>query len=326
MTSEIVAGQIKVTDIEELNAAVSPWNLRMTQMGCGQLSSVLDFAMVGGILLTHERWSRSISAIGTTPIGYFAIASSCTQKPFLVDGSDIGPQTFLCKSSGSHIEFATPDTEEHWVMLVPSTQIVERLGEERAELLLRQANVYLADPHALHRLGALVLRVVAKMRERNSCEMEERMVRAFHSKLMENLIELLTWNTPQPDLAPPSKRTEAVHEAVRLTKELRHPVGVGELAARIGVSRRCLEIGFRDMFNASPSKYLRLLRLNGLHRDLRDAAPEEATVSELATGWGFFELGRTAVQYRQIFGEMPSETLKRNGRQRVIKLADALTV
>jgi AraC-like DNA-binding protein len=34
-------------------------------------------------------------------------------------------------------------------------------------------------------------------------------------------------------------------------------------------------------------------------------------VTDVALRWGFLELGRFSVQYRQRFGEAPSETLKK---------------
>jgi AraC-like DNA-binding protein len=40
------------------------------------------------------------------------------------------------------------------------------------------------------------------------------------------------------------------------------------------------------------------------------AEPEEIAVTEVAFLWGFWELGRFAVEYRQLFGECPSQTLR----------------
>jgi AraC-like DNA-binding protein len=46
-------------------------------------------------------------------------------------------------------------------------------------------------------------------------------------------------------------------------------------------------------------------------RALLRADPAAATVTGIATDHGFWELGRFSVEYRALFGEMPSASLRR---------------
>ena len=60
----------------------------------------------------------------------------------------------------------------------------------------------------------------------------------------------------------------------------------------------------------SPHRYLWLRRMNLARRSLSRAGPGKATVTSIATEHGFWELGRFSVEYRKLFGETPSTTLR----------------
>lgn len=84
---------------------------------------------------------------------------------------------------------------------------------------------------------------------------------------------------------------------------------VVDLARAVNVGVRSLEIAFRRELNDTPHRYLQRTRMRRVHEELRDADPQDATVSELAAKWGFNHLGRFAARYRAEFGVMPSVTL-----------------
>ena len=91
---------------------------------------------------------------------------------------------------------------------------------------------------------------------------------------------------------------------------------VASLADALGVSERVFRKAFKRTHNLSPCRHLRILRLTWARRALAEARYEFATVTEIATSFGFLELGRFAVEYRNAFGESPSATLRRAKRGR----------
>jgi AraC-like DNA-binding protein len=84
-----------------------------------------------------------------------------------------------------------------------------------------------------------------------------------------------------------------------------------EISQKIGVSGRTLRLACQHQLGLSPGQYVTLRRMQSVRRALKQAGPDTASVTDIATEHGFWELGRFAVKYRQIFGETPSTTLKK---------------
>jgi len=88
-------------------------------------------------------------------------------------------------------------------------------------------------------------------------------------------------------------------------------ISVPELCERLHVSRRTLQYCFEGVLGMSPIQYLRIIRLNGARRELREHAPKARMVSDVAADWGFGHLSQFACDFRKLFGQTPSESLRR---------------
>jgi AraC-like DNA-binding protein len=89
------------------------------------------------------------------------------------------------------------------------------------------------------------------------------------------------------------------------------PLYLSEICAAIGASARTLRCQCQEHLGMSPHRYLWLRRMNLVRRALAQADPAVTSVTQLATGHGFWELGRFSVEYRRLFGESPSATQRR---------------
>lgn len=88
-------------------------------------------------------------------------------------------------------------------------------------------------------------------------------------------------------------------------------LSIAELARQTGVPERTFRTAFIRSYGLSPQEYLRLQRLYEARRLLGARCPDRTTVTQVAFGLGFWDLGRFAGRYHALFGEHPSETLRR---------------
>jgi len=113
-------------------------------------------------------------------------------------------------------------------------------------------------------------------------------------------------NSPAPPVSPGFvKRVEGYIEA-----NADRPITIEDLAAYAGVSTRSLFAGFKKYRNTTPMAWLRFVRMQRAHRDLLSVDGKHNTVTEVALNWGFAHLGRFTAEYKKMFGEPPSETLR----------------
>ncbi|MFO0157653.1 MAG: helix-turn-helix domain-containing protein [bacterium] len=94
---------------------------------------------------------------------------------------------------------------------------------------------------------------------------------------------------------------------------LEEPVSLGRLCEVAGVGDRCLQLTFEAHRGMSPMRFVAERRMAAVHRRLRAASPT-TDVTSIATRYGFSHLGRFAAEYRKVFGESPSQTLRRSVR------------
>jgi len=86
---------------------------------------------------------------------------------------------------------------------------------------------------------------------------------------------------------------------------------MADLCAAVGATYWTLRDCCLEYLGMSPKRYLWMRRMDLARRALRRAQSEKTTVTEIATNYGFWELGRFSGAYRSLFGESPSTALRR---------------
>jgi AraC-like DNA-binding protein len=137
-------------------------------------------------------------------------------------------------------------------------------------------------------------------------------VRALEQELIHVMIRCLT-EGESSEMTAGSRRHDTIVARFEHFLEANpdKPLYLTEICAAIGVAERTLRASCEEHMGMGPIRYLSLRRMHLVRRALLRAASTEATVTRLATDHGFWELGHFSVAYRELFGESPSESLRR---------------
>jgi AraC family ethanolamine operon transcriptional activator len=133
--------------------------------------------------------------------------------------------------------------------------------------------------------------------------------------LLETL--LATLGTASDFESTRSDRTRQAHsDIVRVAEDHvlsrgDNAVHVTDLCTAAGVSERTLQYAFKEVMGLTPVNYLMRLRLHRVRQALLAATHGSTTVSAEALKWGFWHFGEFSRAYRECFGELPSDTLRR---------------
>jgi AraC-like DNA-binding protein len=98
---------------------------------------------------------------------------------------------------------------------------------------------------------------------------------------------------------------------VYLRDNLDADVTIEALAVASGVSARTLHYGFKVYRNVSPMKYLKKARLTTARSALLEASVSGRRVGDIAVSCGYTSFSHFSRDYKEMFGESPSSTTRR---------------
>ena len=214
-------------------------------------------------------------------------------------------QQYYQRSSGS-ADFAS--------MSLPTAEMAS-VGEAlaAADLTTPQQNISVAaTPEAMARLQRLHAAAGHLAEEAPEIIANPDAARGLEQALIEALVACLG-RRDEPEPIPAQGQHAIVMRRFRrvLEENPEQPIYIPEICRAIRVSERSLRVCCQEHLGTSPKRYLMLRRMNLARRALRTAATGDTSVTDIATRFGFWQLGRFAVEYRSLFGEAPSETLRR---------------
>jgi AraC family transcriptional regulator, ethanolamine operon transcriptional activator len=273
---------------------------------------------LGTNILTFQSTNLPIRTRTKLQTGFVAFVAFGPQAAGTLNGLPVGPDRVLACTSGIEVEFVVAGGYESVSFFLPPDDIRAHLrGRYREDEFRVPHGVELLQPspaaaHGLYGFGRRLADVAAWQPALFDVPQTQA---AAQIDLLETL--LATLGSPGHVEPVAEDRTRQAHSRVVQTAEdyaLSHTAErlyVTDLCEAAAVSERTLQYAFREVMGMTPVAYLSRLRLHRVRHALRTASQASTTVTTEALRWGFWHFGDFSRAYKDCFGELPSETLRR---------------
>lgn len=302
--------------------SVMGWDQAYYQMSPGTLNSTLKQFTAGHVHVFRETLDQRVLQHGAAPSGRLCFALPLSTKGSArMQGRSVDDDCILVMRGGDEFMFHAPEGMEVLAVTVDRSEISENIpgmtGSHTVEALLRQP-VHRVAPGKLQILREHMVHacdeVFAEPGQQPLGQGSDFLAHSLIDALLALLVSPETLREA-PDAA--SARNYVFEKCHRIAlAERAAPPTVMDLCERLHISRRTVQYSFADQVNMTPVQYLRCLRLNGVRKDLIASSSQALGIGDAAAAWGFFHLSHFASDYRELFGELPSQTERRNGSSR----------
>lgn len=316
---ELRAFRRSTTDADDHASCLRNWDQQYDQLTAGQFEGDFEEYWFENLQIFRERTNQSVREAGHPWKG-----SRTFGIPVEIDGSGwfcgetLEVDSFLTLRGGDEMDFRTPRLQE----IIGITADAGTLNDYALQVEHRDLEAELGDkrmlqstPEQAAALRGFLLTVITSLRATPEMLKHAAMRKALEQAIYGSLINAINPNLENRS-APSCRARQLVVERAReyMNAHIEEPITVADLCAELRVSRRTLQYSFQDVLNLNPVSFLRALRLNGVRRALKRARAETTSVADIAACWGFWHLSHFASDYKAMFGELPSETLKYSAR------------
>ena len=301
-------------DFENFASTTKEWDIDFRQLDRGPFSAEVKQAFIGSTQFSHAKLNRIMDQRGNPPKNHFTFAIM-SGSSLLSWHKHIIPDYFIILyAPGSEIDCVSQPGFHVFTFSQTETQIAEamhslELPEPRQ--VLGNTAVLACSRTRWERLNQAFHRLDQMLFSNPSGPYNSHIYESF-DELQRLLLTSFTSTQLPKHRSSSSKNKRTITRVMDyIDVNKREPLTVRDLCGIAGVTERALEYSFDKHFGISPKTYLKTIRLNYVHRELQKADPAETKISNVANSYGFWHMGDFAADYRSLFGELPSKTLRK---------------
>ncbi|NBA94790.1 helix-turn-helix domain-containing protein [Pseudomonas sp. R5(2019)] len=303
-------------DVFEQAEALPKWQQDYLQISAGAFTGSLTALSLGPVQIFRESMNKVVDQHGQPWENSFAVG-----VPLSIEGEGFWCGDRLEKNSifflkpNSELKFKTPEHSDICVAVIDS-----RILKEYAETIEELSIDHIIDLNGAtplsealcNRFRHTFLHVITALKANPDVLSSHRIRLSLLDDVMSSFFNGFTQLEKLPRKHPGQFVHRHIVEKAReyIISRKSEPLSVIEICEALRVSRRTLHYGFIKVLGINPVTFLRYLRLNGARRELMKADPSSKVVNEIASRWGFWHPGMFSTYYKELFGELPSHTLR----------------
>jgi len=274
---------------------------------------------LGASAVVFHSTNRRVRTRTSTRRGLLAYVTFGPNSSGAVNGLRVNADLMLAAAPDAEASFVADAGYESIAFLLTPDEIRahltarQREGEFRVPRGVEVLHVHRDSVRKLFEWGRRLVDAAARQPALfNEREIERN---AAHVELVELLLVVLGGaHDFEPSHSDRTRQAQAliakIAEEFALSQSNDH-LYVSDLCRVAGVSERTLEYAFKEVMGLTPVTYLIRVRLHRVRQALLAATQGTTTVSTEALNWGFWHFGEFSRAYKDCFGELPSDTLRR---------------
>jgi len=291
------------------------WNLDYRQLETGRFSGELLMFGNNTTIVGREKLGRRLHQTGASPQGLITLGILVNPKTRIHwRNYDVSGDMLCIFPQGGELDSITHDDFDVFPISISEeilNQTCELLELPDITALINNNEVFRCNTHKLSELRSWLLSVYHVLITGTAAIRNTRYLKQIEQGLADRLVRILAEDHQPVSIKPLRKRDKALLAAVNYIAEFgSDEITIPELCLVANVSERTLEYAFRERYNLTPKRYTFLHRMNNVRKQLRKASPNKGTISEIARLHGFWHMGQFSTDYKKIFAELPTETLK----------------
>jgi AraC family ethanolamine operon transcriptional activator len=310
---------VEITEPTAVNAGIELYALEAVQLQSVPLRARRVVVRLGSATVVFHSTNLRIRTRTAIVPGLAAYVAFGPHTQGTVNGLPIRPGLMLSAAAQSEVVFVAEAGYQSIAFLLPPQDIREHLAA-------RQRDDEYCFPHGIEPLQVDPERVGALFEwGKRLVDAAARKPALFNEGIREReaardeMLEALLATLGGADDFEPTRddRTRQAHGLIVKKAEdyvltrVGDPVSVSDLCRVAAVSERALQNAFKEVMGLTPLAYLTRVRLHRVREALLERTQGSTTVSVEALQWGFWHFGEFSRAYKNCFGELPSDTLRR---------------